>query len=275
MNFNEILNDIKNSFGGLWQCKQRGNSFEIITPYATTNNKFVSVFLTKQGDEYIITDGGWINGGLYGIYPNHDENTFIKLLFHFQSSFEIKEVESEGIIYYYTKAINLIDVPSRVLSFSTFVQNIISVAELDFETKSEKEIKRRFFSKANEYLKSFDSTDKLKIGGYLIPDKKQLKFNALYNNAPNSLILINYITGSSESYFSNSIYRTNILFEMAESTAFNNNIIKKVSIVDTNAGGYIPSKINIFLSHLENKTGSRIIPWVERERLGIEVFNQN
>lgn len=275
MNFNQILIDIKNSFGGLWHSKQRGNSFEIITPYVTSNHKFISVFLTRQGSEFVITDGGWINSGIYDVLPNHDEATFIKLLFHFQNSFDIKEVDSEGIIYYYSKVQNLIDIPSRILSFSTFVQNIISISELDFETKSEKETKKRFFTQANEYLKSYDNTDKLKIGGFLIPDKKQLKFNALYNNTPNSIILINYITGSTESYFSNSIYRTNILFEMAESTVLNNSIINKVSILDTNAGGYIPSKINIYLSHLENKTGSKIIPWVERERLGFEVFNQN
>ncbi len=275
MNFNEILNEIKNSFGGLWQSKQRGNSFEIITPYATTNNKFISVFLTLQGSEFIITDGGWINSGIYDILPNHDETTFIKLLFHFQSSFDIKEVESEGITYYYTKTNNIIDIPSRVLSFSTFVQNIISISELDFETKTEKETKRRFFSKANEYLKSFDGSDKLKIGGYLIPDKKQLKFNALYNSASNNIILVNYITGSTENNFANSIYRTNILFEMAESTVYNNNIVNKVSLIDTSAGGYLPNKIGHFLLHLENKTGSKIIPWVERERLKLEVFNLN
>lgn len=275
MNFNDIFNEIKKSFGGLWQSKQRGNSFEIITPYATTNNKFISVFLTKQGNDYVITDGGWINGGIYDILPNHDETTFIKILYHFQCSFDIKEIESEGIIYYYTKANNLIDIPSRVLSFSTFVQNIISISELDFETKTEKETKKRFFSKANEYLKTFDSSDKLKIGGYLIPDKKQLKFNALYNNASNNIVLVNYITGSTETTFANSIYRTNILFEMAESTVYKNNIVNKVSLIDTSAGGYLPTKISHFLLHLENKTGSKIIPWVERERLKLEVFNLN
>ena len=48
MNLLEIFTDIKNAFGGLWQTKQRGNSLEIITPYATTNNRFVSVFLSAE-----------------------------------------------------------------------------------------------------------------------------------------------------------------------------------------------------------------------------------
>ena len=42
MNLLDIFTDIKNAFGGLWQTKQRGNSLEIITPYATTNNRYPS-----------------------------------------------------------------------------------------------------------------------------------------------------------------------------------------------------------------------------------------
>ena len=67
MIFQEIYDDIVSSFGSLWQTKVRGNTLEIITPFASTNHKFVSVFLTKNQDEYIVTDGGWLSGNEYGI----------------------------------------------------------------------------------------------------------------------------------------------------------------------------------------------------------------
>ena len=54
MKFQEIYSDITNSFGALWQYKERGNTLEIITPFATTNNRFISVFIKQQGNEFII-----------------------------------------------------------------------------------------------------------------------------------------------------------------------------------------------------------------------------
>ena len=54
MNLQEVYINIQKSFGGLWQSKERGNSLEIITPYATTNNRFVSVFLSNQNDQSLV-----------------------------------------------------------------------------------------------------------------------------------------------------------------------------------------------------------------------------
>lgn len=67
MIFENIYTDITKAFGNLWKTKQRGNSLEIITPYATTNNRFISVFLTQQGSDYVITDGGWLKSGIYDV----------------------------------------------------------------------------------------------------------------------------------------------------------------------------------------------------------------
>ena len=62
-----LFNDIIKAFSSLWSFKKRGNSIEIVTPVSTTNDVFVSVFLTMRGDEYIVTDGGWIDAGVYDI----------------------------------------------------------------------------------------------------------------------------------------------------------------------------------------------------------------
>jgi hypothetical protein len=263
MSLEKVFQDIKKSFDSLWQTKKRGNSLEIITPYGTTNNQFVSVFVTMQGAEYIITDGGWINGGVYDNITQNEEASFLKVLYHFQSSLGIKEIVSaDGTTYYYLKAINPIDIPSRVFDLASFIQNIVSVSEISFESKAEKETKARFISKANEFLKSFIQADKIKLNCFLNPEKKELKFNALYYSSPTNLKLINYITGSSLSYFANSIFKANTLYEMADDTVYKEYVSDKVSLI-----GYIPEKIAHYLSHLENHTGSKMVNWSEKEKL--------
>ena len=267
MNLLDIFTDIKNAFGGLWHTKQRGNSLEIITPFATTNNRFISVFLSKQGGDYVISDGGWLSSGIYDVVLG-EEACFLKVLYHFQNSFEIKQIaNAEGITYYYLKTANLIDIPSKLFDLTLFIQNIASVSEIAFEEKEEKETKERFVSVANEYLKSFTDKRKLHLNCFLIPEKKDIKFNAIYNNTPSTLSLVNYVTGSSNFYFSNSISKANMLFQMADDSSAKTYINSKVSIIDTSADGYAPEKLASYLYHLEHHTGSVLVSWSEKERL--------
>lgn len=267
MNLLEIFADIKNAFGGLWQAKQRGNSLEIITPYATTNNKFISVFLSKQSDEFVISDGGWISTGVYEV-PLNEDDCFLKILNHFQSSFDIKQLENrDGVTYYYLKTSNPVNIPSKLFDLTTFIQNIVSVSEIAFESKKEKETVKRFVSQANKYLKSFILSDKVSFNRYLNPEKKDIKFNAIYYKTPSKITLINYITGSTQSHFSNSIFKANTLFDMAKESNVKAHIAEKVSVIDTNASGFIPEKIGHFLLYLEKNTSSKLVNWSEREKL--------
>jgi len=269
MSFAEIFEDVKKSFHGIWQTKERGNSLEIITPYATTNNRFISIFLTKQGNEFIISDGGWIKSGVYDVVPGED-SCFLKVFYHYQNSFNIKEIESkEGVTYFYLKALNIIDIPSRIFDLSLFIQNIVSVSEIDFESKIEKETRELFVSKANDYLKSFINTEKIKFNKHLDPNRKEIKFNAIFYKTQNELTLVNYVTGSSLSYFSNSIFKANTLYEMADETIYKDYIHDKITVVDTNAPGYVPQKMTHYLSHLENHTGSKMVKWNQREKLKV------
>ena len=61
----DIIKIIIASFSSLWKVKKYGKTIEIITPFFTTNDCFVSVFLTEREGYYIITDGGWISENYY------------------------------------------------------------------------------------------------------------------------------------------------------------------------------------------------------------------
>ena len=122
---NDIFTDIKDSFSSLWKTKQRGNSLEIITPYATTNNKFVSVFLSKQGNDYVVSDGGWLNSGEHGTFIENKKH-----ISKMMESFDVKKTRGEIIDYYYVKCSNVIDVPSKTLDIILFTQMYLNMSDI-------------------------------------------------------------------------------------------------------------------------------------------------
>lgn len=75
----DVFGTIVKAYQSLWRFKDYGTTLEIITPVATVNNMFVSVFITKRGDDYIATDGGWIDSGLYECEINWTANVFNRI----------------------------------------------------------------------------------------------------------------------------------------------------------------------------------------------------
>ena len=55
----------------------------------------------------------------------------------------------------------------------TFIQNMVSVCEIEFSDKKETETKERFQSKVNEYLKQSLDIEKLNLNAFLDPNKKE------------------------------------------------------------------------------------------------------
>lgn len=262
-----IYNDVTSTFGNLWSFKIRGKSIEIITPFTTTNHRFISVFLTIQGNDYIVTDGGWIEQGIYDNNFNLDEDCYKKIILHYQNVYNIKETKNGAkTTYFYKKTPNHISVPSIVFDLSTFISTLVSLSFVEYTEREEKETKERFNKKANLYLSQIVDNENIKFNAP-IDEHKKIKFSAIVNRNKTELILLNYITGSSDYYFNNSISKTNMMFEMALKTQYSRFIRKKISIVDTEANGYVPLKVNPFLNHLSDNTKSIEVNWHEREKL--------
>jgi hypothetical protein len=265
--FNDIFQNIQSSFGSLWKFKERGNSLEIITPYATTSAKFVSVFLSEKDGEYIISDGGWINDRIYDNNFDVEDSCFLKIVDHYTNSFDVKQTSGLGNkTYYYKKTGNKNFVPSLVMDLSVFISNIISLAEIEYTDKEEKESITRFGKNANNYLKTFVESSKLDLSGYLDEDKT-IKLSAIIKPTSSKLILINYITGSNLSHFTSSISKTNFLFELAERSKFKPYIRRKISVVDNFSIGYQTERIQGYLKHLSENTKSNEVCWSDKEKL--------
>lgn len=264
MIFEEIYNDIVDSFNSLWKFKIRGNSLEIITPFATTNHSFVSVFLTMQDENYIISDGGWIDTGIYENQFNLEEESFKRIIFHYQYSLNILETKNNaGVSYFYKKTNKVQSIPSLVFDLSHFVSTIVSASYVQFTDIEERESKEKFKSLANQYIGTYNQ-DNIKFNEALGEDKS-IKFNAVVQKSSSNIILINYITGSTISYYNSSISKTNMLFELADISSMSPFISNKISLIDDEALGYNETKINTFLHHLQGK--STLCKWSEKEQI--------
>jgi len=140
------------SFGKLWKVKERGESLEIITPFATTSQKFVSLFLTQKGKEFIVSDGSWIWEGLYGNTFDRDINCFERVFSHYVNAFTINEVKNlNGGTVFYKKTDKIISVPSLVFDMANFVSTIVSLTQVEYSDK-ETETEHSFAKTARIYL---------------------------------------------------------------------------------------------------------------------------
>ncbi len=114
--FEEIYQDTIDTFSRIWSYKKRENRLEIITPFATVNNMFVSVFITKKDDEFIISDGEWLKDKVYGnIKPEY---------YRIKDKFYIMETENDFSI---NAAKNL---PHYIFEMANFISLIVNLSNI-------------------------------------------------------------------------------------------------------------------------------------------------
>lgn len=265
----DLFNELKNVFGNLWQTKSRGKTLEIITPYVTTNNKFISVFLSKYGDEYVVSDGGWIYSGMYDVIPGNDA-WFTKLLLHFQESFEIKETQNaSGIPYYYVKADNKIDIASKLLDLIMFIQNIVSISEV---TIHKKERSNLFSSETNNFLKSILEHTKINFNKPLDSEYADIKFNATYHKNTESIFVMNYVFGNTQNQIKENFNKTFTYFNLIAYFQVSKNINKKITIIDDSSNAFNLKKNLAMINLLKDDKNTLIVNWSEKEYLK-EILN--
>lgn len=123
-----IENFLKGSFNYLWKLRPRKESLEITTPFVTINSDFVTVFLTKKDNKWIVTDGGWLDEGKYGITANQKDVA----VDYFRKEYEIKTTvrKSDGRIINYLEASEERMIPTIVYNLGTFVSQAVSFIEV-------------------------------------------------------------------------------------------------------------------------------------------------
>jgi hypothetical protein len=263
---NEILPVLLKDFGTLWKCRQRGDTLEIITPFSTATQKFVSIFITERNDALIVSDGGWLEDEIdfYGVAPDVQDEEYRALIRHFSDSFDISAlVKPNGGSIFYRKCDKRSLLSSAVYDVSNFVASVVNSASVRNEDIAETERKSTFRSKANEYLntefhgrvqfnQSIDGLDKIKFNAVLV-------YSAAYS-------LICYVTGSTPHYFTSDLRRAIVNFELANSCRSNQFIRSRVALLDDDAVGYERGRGEELLGLLATHKG-KAIRWSDKARL--------
>lgn len=263
---NDIIEYIIHSYNSLWKIKKHGNTIEVITPVATTNNFFVSVFLTKREDEYIVTDGGWIDSGVYECKTGFEDVYYYKLFQYYLEDYEIQQLQAKGHIYYYKKISNVRLVPNLVYDLSNFINAVVSASFISFEEKKEKEHIGRFRREANRFIRNLVSEKNLKTNSYIHESISSIKFNAVVFRK-NRMTLINYVTGSNDTNFILSLGRSNLSYDTIENHPINDLVTNKITLLDDTTRIYESPKVQPLLKTVEHKAERLCMPWSKKKRL--------
>lgn len=262
----DIIKYIIDSYNSLWKIKKYRKTIEVITPVATTNNFFVSVFLTQRGDEYIVTDGGWIDSGVYECEMGFEDIYFYKLFQYYLEDYEIQQLEAQGHIYYYKKIEDVRLIPNLVYDLSNFINAVVSASFISFEEKKEKEYIGRFKRNANNFIKSLVSEKNLKTNTYIHESISGIKFNAVVFKQ-NKMTLINYVTGSNDTNFILSLGRSNLSYDAVENNPINSLITNKITLLDDSTKTYTSHRVQPLLNTVEHKVGRLCMRWSGRKDL--------
>jgi hypothetical protein len=264
--YEDIIEDIKSSYNSLWKTKEWGNSVEIITPVSTTNDMFVSVFLTKKNDEYIVTDGGWMVNEIYKTSIKDGDIYFNRLIAYYLEYYSIKQLTGKGLTLYYKKTDRQTLVPNIVYDLSSFISVAVSSTYISFTARREKDEISRFSNQTKDYLRTIAPERRILFNKSISDQTETVKFGAVIQIENGKFTLIEMITGTNIRDFIGSICRAYTNFNIANSSC-KDTIRNRVSLVNNQAAGYQEVKITSYLNQLKNNPANAVIGWDERERL--------
>ncbi|HLF51896.1 hypothetical protein [Flavobacterium sp.] len=266
MDIQHIKDSIKETFCGLTNFKQRENILEVITAYSTLNNKFISIFVKFEKDRFVVTDAGWIDKNIYDT-PTFDESEDIlkRIINNYQYNYEIKTtIDAKGNLYYYKDCISPEQLPGLIFDLANFSVGVVNSFFIQFKDPKEEKERETFKKDANIFLKQHFGKS-LKVNAPL-DDFKNIKFNAIVSNGE-KLVLISYVTGSTQHYFESDLRKSIVNFEITEKSKYKNNIKEKITLINNQSNGYNTLKSGAILNLLDEKTTRPPIIWSEKEKI--------
>jgi len=266
MDNQNIIDKIKASFGNLTNFKVRTNALEVITAYSTINSKFISVFITFTNNKIVLTDCGWLDQNYYETPRCDDSEDIIKrIISSYKTSFNVKStLDNAGVEYYYKTCSNIDQIPSAVFDLANFIAGVVNSFCVQYKDEREEKERETFRKDANDFLKgNYAETVRLKTS---LDDFPSIKFSAIIHKS-SKLILLNYVTGSTQTYFENDLRKSIVNFEIAAKSKYRDIIMEKIAIVNDKSDGYLPNKSAYIFELLNEKTTKKPIKWTEKERI--------
>lgn len=226
----DIFRQITSSFGALWKCRPRGESIEVITPFPTSTDMYVSVFVTKRGDAWIATDGGWMCKEVYNCCLPLDEKIYSKVFDFFVDDFGIKSTTSaSGDTFYYKGTRDRRLVPNIVFELATFISQTVSVALVQFREQTEQE---RFSTQVKTFLRSRLNDERLKFNTSFSKEFQGARFNAVISSPRGRFSLINFASGRSAANIKSSIARASFNLDYIDFSPEAHKVENRIVLID-------------------------------------------
>ena len=259
-----LFEHIVNTYQSLWHVKDYGSTIEITTPMVTTNDMFVTVFITKRGNDYIATDGAWLNAGFYEceISP---KAVYRKVFNYYFEKFGIIQTYGKNRTFYYKRIDRIELLPNIVFDLANFISSVVNSSQIQYTADRTDEtfkknvrgfLRRIYGEKTFEYDKPISS-------------ELSIKFNAISTH-DDGVRLINFISGSNSSYYANSLCRSNMNFEMITPQMGKYNIRRMITLLDDSKDSIIQSQqVQTYYNYLlDNRSDEKpVILWNHKNEL--------
>ena len=260
----DLLNDIITAYSSLWSFKKRGNSIEIVTPVSTTNDVFVSVFLIMRGDEYVVTDGGWIDAGVYDI-DEVNNIQFESIISHYKSAYGIISLRAKELTYFYKKTCNPVFVPNFVFDVSSFVGGIVNSSLAEVSRSADKKY-NIFAREARKFLIQNVPDELILPRHYLKARFPSLNFGAAIKTG-NHISLFNFSSGSCDSYYVNSLCKSKASFEIVHNDDCEGLFKNKIILLDDTSTHIRSRKVGIYVDLIRQQGICGLTMWSDRMSL--------
>lgn len=255
---NEIFNEIKQAFGSLWKYRLRGESLEIMTPFSTSTDMYVSVFLTKRKDAWIVTDGGWLGSGVYQRELPIDDILFSRMLdFYVEEHGISRTTNALDLPFYYKGTRHRELIPNIVFDVASFVSSVVTSACI--ELKAEKE-KSTFRNQAKEFLKEGLGSERVRFNQKL---HSTIPFNfgaVVKRQHGEKMNIINFVSASQIVTFKSNIAASNVSFDLLSLTPIWRKVSEKIILLDDTE---MPFKYSVIESSIElcRSKNQKVLSW--------------
>lgn len=261
-----IFQGIKESFCDIWSMKDRGSTLEIITPITTSTSKFVSVFVKNESGTYVVTDAGWVMDGEYDAEIDLDSESYSRLFSYYERYYGIMRKEHGYTTMFFKTTESESLLPNLVNDVSMFISSVVSASEISFEDEVNREERRKFSRDVTEFLRNNFADYELFLNQKIIDSDDLSKVNAILKMG-GEINIMNYVSGSNLTYFTGSLSKSAVDFELIKKHPISDRVRRMVPILNDGADGYKPSKLYSYLSHIRSISGSDPVLWSQRDRL--------
>ncbi len=263
LNCETVIGAIQRDYGALWHCVRRGNTLEIVTPYLYPDKGFVSAFVTERGKKIVVSDGGGLTD--FVRTAGDDEAFESAVLTRFTGSYGVRAVVQAGRQFYFKECDAVGLVPSAIFDLCNFVVAVSSAAIMTL-TEEETAERESFRSKADQFIKLRVQPDRTVQFNQSLPEVPEATFSAVIGNS-SRLWLVFYLTGSNLNYFTRSVSNAIINVEFARESKLKNHIAATVPLINNQAVGYQPAKLQHRFERLKQVAQCDAISWTDRESI--------